>query len=99
MVLMPGLNAEQVYDRVKNLTRLDETTIPQHQVDEMNRKINDFVISLKTMFPLLEEFKTYIRMMDDQKINQITAYTKFSDFLGKYEDKMFDQFSPGGAQS
>ena len=65
----------------------------------MNRKINDFVISLKTMFPLLEEFKTYIRMMDDQKINQITAYTKFSDFLGKYEDKMFDQFSPGGAQS
>ena len=49
------------------------------------------------MFPLLEEFKTYVQMMDEQKVNQITAYTKFSDFLAKYEEKMFDQFSPGGS--
>ena len=69
MVLMPGLNAEEVYERVWWLTNLDETQFQTGQIDEMNWWINEFVLSLKQMFPLLEEFKTYVQMMDEQKVN------------------------------
>ena len=65
----------------------------------MDRKVNEFVVTLKSIFPLLEEFKSYIRMMDSQRLNQINAYSKFADFLCKYEERMFEAFAPTATES
>jgi hypothetical protein len=51
------------------------------------------VKNTKDIFPLLEQFKGYIKLMEDQRKKQISAYEKFGDFLSKYEAKMLETFN------
>ncbi len=59
----------------------------------MADSIRDFIKNTKDIFPLLEQFKGYIKMMEDQRLKQINAYEKYGDFLSKYEAKMLETFN------
>lgn len=63
--MMPELTSDQIVERIKDATGIDENNYTSNSVKDMNDKVWDFIIQIKGIFPLLEQFKTYIKMMDD----------------------------------
>lgn len=86
------MSTDQLIERIVSATKIDVTHFSNAQITSFTDQIRDFVVKIKGVFPLLEQFKSQIHMMEHSRAQTVTYYKKFAEFIGKYEGKMLETY-------
>ena len=90
---MPKLSTGQLYERLRDSTKTDETQVDDMQKDQIDAQLTELAVFIKKIEPFLKQLKADLAGFLSKKQAVMQCYAGTAKILTDYEDLNLAQYT------